>query len=394
MFCTFRCNDKVIRVEQTALGTLFMCVYGGSKRNGNDGCCRTYLSQRDLQAHINHRHLRQVVPSSTSTSSSSASTIPAGGQLNTVSKGNTTDVLRPSLPSVTPHVHTSDYRSRQHTKNQLQPPETGYRPHVVSSLMAQMNPYPTEVHHGYDRTNPIVTAVTSLTHQMVPPPVLSPYPLTVVSQTAAPVGVHPSICVPIVTAAGTTTVQQYDSTPIPVVSVASANVVIPPPTRTNLITVPIHDDTSAATPPSEYVQNPYHQHQHSTVTGPQQAYLPPLVGPPYTAPPPVSYQTTYCTPTIATTFPPPQPPHYPPPPIYSTQIPPPNVHHQAPPRYSAPPPPRYGTPPTQPAQYDDHNRLGTSQYPPVPWPTQQRVNTTHQHPPPLGPPPQARPPFY
>jgi len=34
-----------------------MCTHGGS-RYGNDGCRRTYLSQRDLQAHINHRHLR------------------------------------------------------------------------------------------------------------------------------------------------------------------------------------------------------------------------------------------------------------------------------------------------------------------------------------------------
>lgn len=33
-----------------------MCTYGGS-RYGNTGCRRTYLSQRDLQAHINHRHI-------------------------------------------------------------------------------------------------------------------------------------------------------------------------------------------------------------------------------------------------------------------------------------------------------------------------------------------------
>lgn len=33
-----------------------MCTHGGS-RYGNDGCRRTYLSQRDLRAHINHRHV-------------------------------------------------------------------------------------------------------------------------------------------------------------------------------------------------------------------------------------------------------------------------------------------------------------------------------------------------
>nr|CAG4638473.1 EOG090X06V5 [Cyclestheria hislopi] len=52
-----RCKEKVIRVEQTGLGNVFMCTHGGT-RYGNDGCRRTYLSQRDLQAHINHRHLR------------------------------------------------------------------------------------------------------------------------------------------------------------------------------------------------------------------------------------------------------------------------------------------------------------------------------------------------
>lgn len=43
-----RCNEKVARVEQTGLGTVFMCTHGGT-RYGNTGCRRTYLSQRDLQ---------------------------------------------------------------------------------------------------------------------------------------------------------------------------------------------------------------------------------------------------------------------------------------------------------------------------------------------------------
>ncbi|XP_054275049.1 E3 ubiquitin-protein ligase Hakai-like isoform X1 [Macrosteles quadrilineatus] len=51
-----RCHDKVTRVEQTGLGTVFMCTHGGTRYN-SEGCRRTYLSQRDLQAHINHRHM-------------------------------------------------------------------------------------------------------------------------------------------------------------------------------------------------------------------------------------------------------------------------------------------------------------------------------------------------
>lgn len=51
-----RCKEKVSRVEQTPLGTVFMCTFDG-ERYGKTGCRRTYLSQRDLQAHINHRHV-------------------------------------------------------------------------------------------------------------------------------------------------------------------------------------------------------------------------------------------------------------------------------------------------------------------------------------------------
>jgi len=50
-----RCSQTVVRIEQAALGTVFVCTFGGTK-HGVSGCHRTYLSQRDLQAHIAHRH--------------------------------------------------------------------------------------------------------------------------------------------------------------------------------------------------------------------------------------------------------------------------------------------------------------------------------------------------
>lgn len=51
-----RCHEKVLRVEKSGLGTVFMCQ--------TESCKRTYLSQRDLQAHIQHRHVRRLVTSS------------------------------------------------------------------------------------------------------------------------------------------------------------------------------------------------------------------------------------------------------------------------------------------------------------------------------------------
>ncbi len=47
----YSCSDPVQRIEQCQRGSLFMCSIV-------HGCKRTYLSHRDLQAHINHRHMR------------------------------------------------------------------------------------------------------------------------------------------------------------------------------------------------------------------------------------------------------------------------------------------------------------------------------------------------
>lgn len=52
-----RCDDPVQRIEPSGLGTVFVCMYGGPKHS-SAGCRRTYLSERDLQAHYSHRHLR------------------------------------------------------------------------------------------------------------------------------------------------------------------------------------------------------------------------------------------------------------------------------------------------------------------------------------------------
>jgi len=50
-----RCEDRIDRIEPAGIGHIFVCTFGGS-RNGASGCRRSYLSQRDLIAHIKHRH--------------------------------------------------------------------------------------------------------------------------------------------------------------------------------------------------------------------------------------------------------------------------------------------------------------------------------------------------
>ncbi|KAJ8373593.1 hypothetical protein SKAU_G00041730 [Synaphobranchus kaupii] len=51
----YSCTDAVQRIEQCLRGSLFMC-------SAEHGCKRTYLSKRDLQAHVSHRHLRGLEP--------------------------------------------------------------------------------------------------------------------------------------------------------------------------------------------------------------------------------------------------------------------------------------------------------------------------------------------
>ena len=66
-----RCNGKVLAVEQAGLGCIYMCAHGGS-RYGPDGCRRTYLSERDLQAHKKFRHSEKVTAPAQSVPSAEA----------------------------------------------------------------------------------------------------------------------------------------------------------------------------------------------------------------------------------------------------------------------------------------------------------------------------------
>ena len=72
-----RCPTRVSTVEQASFGQIFMCSHGGS-RYGQDGCQRTYLSDRDLKAHVNFRHLKnqpKKVPSAEEIAAATAALI-------------------------------------------------------------------------------------------------------------------------------------------------------------------------------------------------------------------------------------------------------------------------------------------------------------------------------
>lgn len=58
-----RCGEVVQRIEPARLGHVFVCSFGGS-RYGISGCRRSYLSQRDLHAHIKRRHQSEAAAAS------------------------------------------------------------------------------------------------------------------------------------------------------------------------------------------------------------------------------------------------------------------------------------------------------------------------------------------
>lgn len=50
-----RCGEENQEIECGEMGSVYICSYGTS-RHGFSGCRRSYLSHRDLQAHIKYRH--------------------------------------------------------------------------------------------------------------------------------------------------------------------------------------------------------------------------------------------------------------------------------------------------------------------------------------------------
>ncbi|XP_030636996.1 E3 ubiquitin-protein ligase Hakai isoform X2 [Chanos chanos] len=269
----YSCTDPVQRIEQCQRGSLFMCSI-------IQGCKRTYLSQRDLQAHINHRHMRANKAT--------------GGRSDPQHPPSASDVsdrfrLPPHLPK--PHVH-------------VPPPLT---------------------HGGHDHYNQAQTA----THddprapQAQPPPTDIGPPRSLAQETFR---------------IATVTTRKHS----------------------NLITVPIQDDTASSAPsreplpqpgsappphhiPGDYQSQPVVSHPHHMMAPPQPHYGPP-------PPPPISHSLQHppqgsSTPHMVYNQAPPLPMSSVPPPITP---PPSHLMGQMPPYMNHPPPgppPQHGGPP-------------------------------------------------
>lgn len=163
-----RCKDKVVRVEQTSLGNVFMCTHGGS-RYGNDGCRRTYLSQRDLQAHINHRHLRLSSSHSEKEPQKISTVSLSHVQTNSRSVGSHIPVLHSRSNLVSVPIQDSGTAALTQPSYFVAPPTTAAYNYTYTTQ-------PSHVSYGtpsyYVATNPATSSYPN--YQQPPPPVLPP----------------------------------------------------------------------------------------------------------------------------------------------------------------------------------------------------------------------------
>nr|XP_015925921.1 E3 ubiquitin-protein ligase Hakai isoform X1 [Parasteatoda tepidariorum] len=284
-----KCDMNVQRIEQSILGTVFMCTYGGS-RHVPGACGRTYLSQRDLQAHVNHRHLKTTSSSSTThpppVSTVGASHVPLTRDPRDPRAHLQVDVSHQSV-IVGGHIqHPQEHRDPvDHTRNTNIP---------LGSPVGQSRQYPHSP-ANYASTIPVSSARPNL------------------------------ITVPI----------QDDG----------ANHV--PPVASHLHPQPHAPQYSAGVTPT----HPLPPLQHPPATYPPHAYQHPHPGtaPTYSQAPPITTQAFSQPPPPVHHQPPINHPHAPPGgPIYST--PPPVVHHPPPATYTPPRGPTHVPHPVPPPQ--------------------------------------------
>lgn len=117
-----RCGGKALRVERNMLNSIFVCQI--------ETCRRTYLSARDLQAHVNHRHSKNksnnnhngttsasiaAISSSPYISSSSLMHLSSHSNNNNSSTGNNNNQSRQSASSIN-HSGNNNYSPSYHNQ--------------------------------------------------------------------------------------------------------------------------------------------------------------------------------------------------------------------------------------------------------------------------------------
>ena len=112
-----RCKDRIVRIEKNQFPSVFMCSH--------EKCRRTYLSQRDLHAHVVHRHTKK---SKTAISSSNATTLPS------LDKQSSASSVSKSRSSLAASLEELSKQSTHHHRNHHGHHSSSYPPPSLHTI--------------------------------------------------------------------------------------------------------------------------------------------------------------------------------------------------------------------------------------------------------------------
>ncbi|KAK7024219.1 Zinc ion binding [Halocaridina rubra] len=307
-----RCGDRVVRVEQTGLGTVFMCTYTINKAV----CKRTYLSQRDLQAHIDHRHMK--VPGTNSHAKEEVkeeriSHRDPRGENRETRVDPRADVRQDPRAISDPRVGKENYEHRESYPNQFARQASGQFSAALSQPHQSPSSHPGASHHI--SAIPVMTTPRTnlITVPIQDPPEHSSHPSFQHATTAHPSApTHPPPHLP---TAHPPPTHSFTSPP-PAHNQPPPTHSQPPPSYSTSFTTPYTTQTPQYTyPPNPSAPLP----PNPSVPPPPYSSVAPSVPPPTTYGSRPQYDTQYTstqwtTPPQAPTHPPGPPPHHPPPP--------------------------------------------------------------------------------
>jgi hypothetical protein len=160
-FTNFRnnCHEPIERIEEAMHGHIFICTYGKSVPNSSIvedqinfpskiTCGRSYMSVRDLHAHVQHRHLN-----STPGSSTTVTTIEDNNQFNQPNRANLITVMTGS-PGQQQHNKNNNDDNKQYIhhnsflndKNLIQ-----MNPQLQSALLPTPSIQPPPLQHQFQQ---------------------------------------------------------------------------------------------------------------------------------------------------------------------------------------------------------------------------------------------------
>ena len=128
------CSERIERIEPAGIGQIFVCSYGGSCHEASQ-CRRSYLSQRDLIAHIKHRHEKEGSTIPDSELLQQGLRLPFLSNNGSVAPTNTTNIILQQQPALSAAAVVSSVPSSV-------APNPPMNPVMMSAMPPPAQPHP------------------------------------------------------------------------------------------------------------------------------------------------------------------------------------------------------------------------------------------------------------